>query len=508
VYPVSETGTSTANCAAVQSAIDTLATTATANTVIQVPNTFNMQGQLTFRNQSHEYWIGFQRTDMSAIPACSPGTASGSYVNRVTFADHGSVLPTFEQGGNGDPHIVFDTGAHHYFFDGIYFTNPNGYESLAGVVRFDSVSYDTTIHNIVFAHWLADGDGVFKWQRVFRVCGTNIGIIDGAIRNTGYNESQAVWMIGSCNGIRIHNNDLRDMCGNANEVIMSGGASDTGMTYNVEITGNYIANRGNAKAGIEIKKGVRVAIAGNIFGTNTSGNPQNGQITIKLTEQGGSVDLTTDTHDVTVLSNLIPEGPGGVVITGMELSPGNTNTTRYVAVRNTLVYGLGLNGLGMPMRMLSTTMHDISIKYCTLIGSKVIDSSYIPALRFEDSSDDDAVKAYNIEITTNVMVGGYQNPNMVTCVDGPYAGQVNDNALALLLKTSSTGGNLVATTYLSTTQIGGGCADVAAMKFVNYAADQYQLASDSPGYHATPALKDAGYDKALLDTVIARVLPT
>lgn len=509
---LTEQGSPLANFNLYKATLLSLSTTATANTVIKTPYPFVMQGgigdSIELYDQTHSFWIITEPDDMSAMPTSCPGTARGSYVNRVTFADHLDLLPELQQVNSGNtPQIIALPGAHHYYFDGLFISNPLQKLQLGSMISmYNGNQPEDRPHDIIFDHLLVDGGDVYCTQRIWSLSGQNIGIIDSACRAVGYQESQAVGCFGNIAGVRIHNNDFRDMCGNANEVILTGGVPDTGMIYDLEITGNYLANRGQAKAGIEIKKGERVVIDGNEFGTNTSGNPQNGQIFIRCTEQSGT-DVTTVTKDFVITNNKIPEGPGGIVIVGAAFSPVGVLDTYNGAVLNNLVYGMGLDGLGIPMRLWGNLINNIRIEYNTLIGSKVLTGGYIPAIRFEDSTTDPDDKAYEMQIQNNVLVASTVKPDwMISCADGPYAGYTNDNALSNILATGSeTGGNLVSTLSNVASQIG--CASIEDMGMVDYDTDQYELSPSSPGYAAGADGNPVGYQKPLFDFIQARVLP-
>jgi hypothetical protein len=127
---LSDSGNAATNATALQSAIDTAVATQTSNTLITIPATATITGQILLRRNTTGFWVGLQTANRESLPALSDGTHIGTKANRVSFESHAALMPEITTAGNGVTAIASQPyECQQYYFRGLRFTNPSGFSS-------------------------------------------------------------------------------------------------------------------------------------------------------------------------------------------------------------------------------------------------------------------------------------------------------------------------------------------------------------------------------------------
>jgi hypothetical protein len=438
--------------------------------VIALPAGAVFTGSFTLPKKSGDGWITI-RTDASSFPA------SGM---RVTPA-HGPLMAVIE--ADDDSAITAKPGAHHYRFVGIEIRPRTGLFVFNLVtLGSDERSVDELPHHIVIDRCYVHGDPTRGGRRGVAMNGRHIAVINSHLagfKEQG-NDTQAIAGWNGLGPFAIINNYLEA----AGENVMFGGADPeihNLVPADIEIRANHFFKPGAwrrsewaVKNLFELKNARRVLVEGNVFENNWV-HAQNGfAILFTPRNQDGGAPWSM-VRDVTFTGNVIRHSGSGLNILGSDDNHPSQRTKR-IAIRDNVfedINAAAWGGAGRLFQILDGPA-DVVIEHNTGFQSgDVLAGEGDPSAGF--------VFRNNLVPHNEYGVGGsdtYGNP----------AG-----ALAKYFPDSTFTGNVL---------IGGRAqsyppgnffpATTSEVAFIDLAARDYRLASNSPYKGAASDGKDIG----------------
>ena len=443
-------------------------------------------GPFTLPNKSGNEWITIRtNTPDGAFPP--PGT-------RVN-PSHARLMPVIESGA--DVAITAEAGAHHYRFVGIEVRPKSGIFIYSLIMLGASAnSVDELPHHIVLERCYVHGDRKAGGRRGVALNSLHTAVIDSYIADFKEDgaDSQAICGWNGPGPFAIVNNYLEA----AGENVMFGGTDpdvNNLVPSDIEIRGNhfvkpltwkkespnYAGTHWSVKNIFELKNARRVLVDGNIFENNWA-DAQNGfGILFTPRNQSGGSPWSM-VRDVTFTRNIVRHTGSGVNILGTDNNHPSQQTKR-ITIRDNIfedVDGAKWGGSGRLFQILEGAA-DVVIEHNTgLQTGDVIMGLGVPNIGF--------VYRNNVTPHNEYGVGGqntYGNPRLTLSTYFPGAA-FTGNVLQGGRASDYPFGNFFPP---SMTDIG----------FVNYAAGDYRLQTNSPYKNAGTDGQDIGANIGSID---------
>lgn len=465
--------------------------------VLQAGATFT--GAFTLPNKtSGSGWIYVRSSGYDQLPP--PGT-------RVSPADAPKMARI--AGGAGFGSLMSTAPlANHYRFVGIEFL-PNAGQYVYSVVEIGNADTSTATlpNNITFDRCFIHGDAGAGARRGVAMNGASIAVVDSYVSGFKENgaDSQAVWAYNTPGPLKIVNNYLEA----ASENVLLGGAQPKISEFiptDVEIRGNHmfkplswVGSPYNLKNLLELKLGIRVLVANNIFENNPAGAQQGFSLLVTPRNEYNSFPQAV-TKDIAIVSNVFINVGSGIDVAGIDDGdgvPGRTSQrTERVLVQNNVLQVTKLNNADGRIFMVTGGPVDLTIDHNT--GFTTLAGATVAMI-----ADNRPVKADRFTFTNNIVaLGVYGWVGSGTASPNDALSQyftnytMTKNAFMGLAATGVNQSQFPAGNFFPT--------DANAVKFLNVAAGNYKLAADSPYKNAGTDGKDLGAD---LDAAVSLPSP-
>jgi hypothetical protein len=425
-------------------------------------------------------WIYVVSSHLSSLP--SPGT-------RVSPANATSMPKILAPNGLNALHTV--ANSHHFRFAGIEFAPASGTTQIYSVVVIGNsdASPATLPHHIVFDRCYVHGNPDSSDRRGIEMDGAYVAVVDSYISGfqdaSSVADSQGLWAYNTTGPLQIRNNYIEA----ASENVMFGGADSREAALvptSIEIRNNHfykplslIASKYGVKNLLEFKAARRVWVADNTF-ENSPAKSQSGFALLITPSNGGGAPWTV-TSDIAIVGNTFINVGSGFNIAGLNYSP-RTLMSERILVRDNIVGVSGLNGAAGRAFQFIDGGSDYTVDHNTIINSASPPVSSDPMVALAESTP----KVNNFVFTNNLAT---------QTAYGFFGSGVGEGtrALTAYFTNWTFSRNVIVGRPAGVYPAGNFFpANVAAVRFVNYAAGNYALAANSPYKHAGTDGTDIG----------------
>ncbi|MBV8145596.1 MAG: right-handed parallel beta-helix repeat-containing protein [Gammaproteobacteria bacterium] len=422
-------------------------------------------------------WIYVVSSHLSSLPAPGTRVSPANAVNmpKILAPNALSALNTV-------------AGSHHFRFVGIEFAPAAGTTQIYEVIAIGNsdTSTSTLAHHIVFDRCYVHGTAGSSDRRGIEMDGAYVAVVDSYLSsfqdNSAIADSQGLWAYNTSGPLQIRNNYIEA----ATENVMFGGADSRAATLvptSIEIRGNHfykplslISTHYAVKNLLELKTARRLLITGNTF-ENSPAKSQAGTAVVITPRNGGKAPWSV-TSDIAIVDNIFINVGSGFGIAGHDSLP--TLLTARILVRDNLVQVTGLNGAAGRAFQFVDGGSDYTITHNTIINTALPPATPDSHVVMADTASN---RVSNFVFTNN----------LVTLTSYGFS------ASGLGEGTRSLNGDFTSWTFSRNVLVGRPAAaypaanyfpaNVAAVRFANYAGGNYALAADSP-------YKGAGTDGA------------
>jgi hypothetical protein len=432
-------------------------------------------GPFTLPVKQGEGWVTIQSSAASQLPAgvrVTPGQAA--------------LMPKLVSPGRNEPALRTAPGAHHFRLVGIEFKPVNSSAYVWALVELgDGTAAQNNLaqvpHHLVLDRCYVHGDPGGELTRAIalnsgatEILNSHVSEAKGAGRDT-----QAICGWNGPGPYRIANNYLEG----AGENVMFGGADPAipGLVpSDIEIRGNTFSKplswRGvwTVKNLFELKNARRVRVEGNLFEHNWADGQAGYAILFTVRNQTGTAPWST-IEDVEFVNNVVRHSGGGLNVLGRDdLQP--SQQTQRLTIRNNLFEDLSRAGWGGNGNFLIINgAKDVTVEHNTVLhAGNVMTAAVAPTAGFVFRNNLMAHNDYGIFGDAV----GYGTPAISQYFPG---GVFERNLIAGAPDWRYPAGNFYP-------------ASLDEARFVNRAARNYRLASDSPYRNAGTDGKDLGCD--------------
>jgi hypothetical protein len=451
----------------------------------QLGDTIVLQAGATFRGPfmlpnktAGSGWIYVVSSHLSNLPA--PGTrvgpANAANMPKLLAPNYNSALKTV-------------ANSHHFRFVGIEFAPAPGTTNTYVLVRIGNsdASPATLAHHIVFDRCYVHGIPNTGSQRGIEMDGAFVAVVDSYLSNFQQvlTDTQALAAYNTTGPLQIRNNYIEAATNN----VIFGGADSRAATLvptSIEIRDNHfykllslIPTGYPMKNLLEFKAARRVLVTGNTFENNPAKSQNGFALLITPRNQSGASPWTV-TSDIAIVGNRFINVGSGFNIMGHDYTHPSQLTQR-VLIRDNIVGVSGLNKADGRGFQFIQGGSDYTITHNTILNTTLPPAS--PDVAVADS----APKVNNFVFTNNLST---YTPY------GFFGNAVGEGSRAL---------NTYFTNWTFSRNVLVGRpagyypagnffpANVAAVRFVNYAGGNYALAANSP-------YRNAGTDGADIGT--------
>lgn len=452
--------------------------------VLQAGATFT--GPFTLPNKtSGSGWIYVVSSNLASLP--SPGQRVGpkDAVNMAKIASlayNNAVKTTYN--------------SHHFRFVGIEFTPKTGaYVYQVVAIGSGDTSPATLAHHIIFDRCYVHGDLSAGSRRGIEMDGAYVAVVDSYISDfqEGDTDSQGLWAYNTTGPLQIVDNYIEA----ATENVMFGGTDSRAATLvpaDIEIRNNYffkplslIGSKYPIKNLLEFKSALRVLASGNTFVNNPAGGQNGFTVLVTPRNQSGNAPWSA-TQDIAITGNTLINAGSGFNLSGTDW-PNKSQPTTRILIRNNLVGITGLNGASGYAFEVTGGGSNYTIDHNTIINTALSGPTDVMM-----AANTPGWPTINFVFTNNLASStkyGFYGNNVGTGTRALNANFTNwvfeKNVLVGQPANLYPAGNFFPTA-------------VAAVKFLNYAAGDYALATGSP-------YKSAGTDGADIGADIAPGAP-
>jgi hypothetical protein len=444
--------------------------------IIELKSDVTFTGPFTLPEKtSGSGWIYIMSSAYASLP--TPCT-------RVTPA-HAQYMPKIVNIANNGGVVNTVPNAHHYRFVGIEFKPVTGnfmYNVI--VIGSNETAADRLPNNLIFDRCYIHGDPVAGSRRGVLMNGAFISVIDSYVSDCKEDgaDSQALAAYSTTGPIKIVNNYLEG----AGENVIFGGADPTiqdAVPSDIEIRSNHffkplswMDEEWDIKNLLEFKNAQRVLVEGNHF-ENCWPNAQSGFALLLTPRNQNNTAPWSAVRDIWIRFNTFDNIAQGVNISGYD-APNTSQRTSRILIQNNVwnVTNLGTGGDGRMFQVLNgptDVIFDHNTGFCTNAYMVSDGSPKTDSFVFQNNLVTYATYGFIGSGTgnANTTLAMYFNPNWV----------VTHNAIIGGSSTNYPGGN-----YFP--------ANIAAVKFVDYAAGDYRLTDLSPYKNLGTDGKDLGAD--------------
>lgn len=420
-------------------------------------------------------WIYVRSSRQSSLPA--PGT-------RVSIADAANMPKIVVSGTGGGSTLRTANGAHNFRFVGIEFRPVSGsfVYDLISIGNADTVD-STFAHHIYFDRCYIHGDATVGGRRGVAMNGKFMAVLDSYVadfKEVGA-DTQALWAYNTPGPIKVVNNYLEA----AGENVMFGGAQPTMEAFipaDIEIRGNHfkkqlswMAASWSVKNLIEFKLGIRVLVTGNTFENNWLSS-QNGMAFLITPRNEYNSAPWAVTKDITIVNNTLINVGQAFQISGIDDGDGvagrTSQRTERVLVRNNIISVSMLGGANGRLFQITGGPVDLTIDHNTGFTLFAAPSNMVFA-------ENTGTKADRFTFTNNIFSFGMYG--FLGTGTGEGLSTMNQYFSNYVITKNAVIGIAAAGGSPSTWPTGNYFpATVADVKFVNYSAGDYHLASTSP----------------------------
>lgn len=446
-------------------------------------------GPFTLRKKSGSGWITIRSSKLSSLPGEG---------NRVG-PSNASLMPKLVTAGSNAPVFRVEKGAGYYRLSGLEVTAPSSVSGINALIYLhvnSPASVADLAHNIVIDRSYVHGHRTMQLTRCVLMNAASSAVIDSYLSDChaeGF-DSQAIVAWQTPGPLKIVNNYLEA----AGENIMFGGAAAglQGVTpSDIEIRRNHFHKplvwhtgaKWSVKNLFEIKFAQRVLLEGNVFENNWHGSQTGSAILIKADNQRSSPWVRT--QDITIRYNIVKNAPGGFNIAALNDVP-----TARVRVEHNIIVNMGVKQLGTLGRIaqLLGSLKDVAFENNTMLfttGERAANSVFTM----------DGSGAERISIVNNVMELGPYGVKASGGASGTHS--MDHYATSWALTGNVMIGNVRAGTYPTGNAV---VSSLAALGFINPAADDYRVSSTS--YLRTGSGNPAGADAEAVNRAVQGVV--
>jgi hypothetical protein len=427
-------------------------------------------------------WIYVVSSKLASLPAPGHRVGPGDAVNmpRIVSRRTNNALTNA---------LTTVYNSHHFRFVGIEFAPGAaipGYTLIS--IGNQDASPATLAHHIVFDRCYVHGQPTGTNQRGITMNGAYVAVVDSYISNFQQvsADTQALFAHNTTGPLQIRNNYIEA----ASENVLFGGADARAATLvptSIEIRDNHffkplslITTNYTVKNLLEFKAARRVLVTGNTFENNPAKSQNGYALLITPRNQSGTAPWTV-TSDIAIVDNRFINVGSGLNVMGRDnLHP--SLPTQRILVRDNVLGVTGLNGAEGRAFQFFGGGNDYTITHNT-----VINSALPPAFKISDVVVAGVLPKVNNFVFTN---------NLATPTSyGFFGSSVGEGTRALNTYFSNwtfsrnvlvgrPAGNYPAGNFFP--------ANVAGVRFVNYAGGNYALAANSPYNNASTDGTDIG----------------
>ncbi|MDQ3015272.1 MAG: T9SS type A sorting domain-containing protein [Bacteroidota bacterium] len=375
--------------------------------------------------------------------------------------------------------------AHHYRFVGIEFA-PKAGHFVYNIIYIgnNETTADALPHDLVFDRCYIHGDPGAGSRRGVLMNGASITIIDSYISDCKEDgaDSQAIAAYSTTGPLKIVNNHLEG----AGENVIFGGADPSipdAVPSDIEIRNNlfwkplsWMDESWDIKNLLEFKNAQRVLVEGNHF-ENCWPNAQSGFALLLTPRNQNNTAPWSVVQDITIRFNTFDNIAQGINMSGYDAPNISQRTSRILIQNNVLnVNNLGSGGDGRLFQVLNgptDVIFDHNTGFCTNAYMVSDGSPKTDFFVFQNNIVTHANYGFigSGTGTANTTLSMYFNPNWVVTHNADIGGSANGYPA----------GNFFP-------------ANIAAVKFVDYAGGDYRLQASSPFKDAGTDNKDLGAD--------------
>jgi hypothetical protein len=426
-------------------------------------------------------WIYVVSSKLASLPSPGNRVGPGNAVNmpRIVSRRTNNALTSA---------LMTVNYSHHFRFVGIEFAPGAaipGYTLIT--IGNQDASPATLAHDIVFDRCYVHGQPTGSNQRGIAMNGAYVAVVDSYISNIQEvsTDTQALAAWNTTGPLQIRNNYIEA----AGENVMFGGADSRAATLvptSIEIRDNHffkplslITTKYTVKNLLEFKAARRVLVTGNTFENNPA-KSQSGFALLITPRNGGRAPWTV-TNDIAIVDNRFINVGSGFNIAGRDDNH-PTLMTQRILVRDNIVGVTGLNGADGRAFQFIGGGSDYTVTHNTIINTALR-----PAILASDVAMVQSLSKINNFVFTN---------NLSTLTSYGFSGSgVGEGRSALNayftnwifsrnVLVGRPAGNYPAGNFFP--------ANVAAVRFANYAGGNYALAANSPYNNAGTDGTDIG----------------
>jgi hypothetical protein len=440
----------------------------------QLGDTIVLQAGATFRGPfklpnktAGSGWIYVVSSHLANLPP------SGTRVGPANAANMPKILAP----ANGLNALNTVANSHHFRFVGIEFAPVPGATLVYELVKIGNTDTSPTTlpHHIVFDRCYVHGNPYTQTRRGIEMDGAYVAVVDSYISDLQevLTDTQGLWAFNTTGPLQIRNNYIEA----ATENVLFGGADSREpalVPTSIEIRNNHFYKRLSLlqtqfpmKNLLEFKAARRVLVAGNTFENNPA-KSQNGFALLITPRNGGRAPWTV-TSDIAIVDNRFINVGSGFNIAGLNnIGAPPTLLTERILVRDNIVGVTGLNGADARPFQFIAGGSNYTVDHNTIINSATIPNTTVALADSTRGKVSYFVFTNNLATRTGYGFFGSGVGEGTRALNTYFTNWTfSRNALVARPAGAYPGGNFFP-------------ADVAAVRFVNYAGGNYALAANSP----------------------------